>query len=211
VGYVRRKGEKPIGFRYEYLVESSDEGLSQFGTSFRLELEGKRWKTFDRGMNIFRDTAGKTTKFGLYYWIHGRGPLSLTAKPTEGGKFRIKREMKGYTDTLELTPKASVNSELWLAPKMQLLAAGKAKSLRYAFPALDSDGDPTLFYSILKAHKPGIVLEQAQVHAKLGKDSTDPAAELHVDEFGVVTKQVNADTITELVYRVGQLPANKVR
>lgn len=207
-GYVQRAGKRALGFRYTYLTRT-DDGLVELGTSFKLNQTKDKWTTFDHGRMITRDDAGRPKRYRSLHWLHGRGPLTITAKPTERGRYRIKREIDGKTDALEITPKAPLETEIGVALKMRGLAHHEATDFRYAFPAIDEDGDPTLLYSVLQRDKTGVVLEETRSHNALDRTADEPASELHVDEDGAVTRQVDSKSTFELVYRIGKLPRGR--
>jgi len=208
IAYRMRKGKKTLGLRYIYLIENTeDPGFVEYGVFFHLAADEKNWQTLDIAHAVVRDDKGELTRYGVLHWPHGQGPLSLVAKPTEAGKFRVKRVLGTSSDAIELTPKAGLSTELWSAPELRRLATGELESYSYGFPALDGDRDPSFAYSMFSPSGPGVVDEKAVPHAKM-KDGADEGEshELHVDERGIVTKQVDATLLTELIVSSGALP-----
>jgi hypothetical protein len=191
------------------LIDNTEEpGIVEYAVFFHLAADEKNWQTLDIAHAVVRDDQGRLAKYGVLHWPHGQGPLSLIAKPTESGKFRVKRVLGHSSDAIELTPKAALSTELWSAPELRKLAKGELESFDYGFPALDGDRDPSFAYSVFSPSGPGVVDEKAVTHAKMNKDaaSTGNSHELHIDERGIVTKQVDATLLTELIVSSGALP-----
>lgn len=203
LGYVKRQGNEAKGFRFVQVGQVDDETV-QTSLYFTLEQSKEQWQTLDRDVFTLRDRGGDLSKYQARHWMHSLGPVVITAKPSEGGKLRIKVENGNKSNALEMTPRADISTEERMAPELMALARRRGKTTRYGIPGLDEDGDPTLFYSVLEHHEPGIVHERVVSHADFNKKTDEAPSELHVDAYGVVTRQVDADHIIELVHREGQ-------
>jgi hypothetical protein len=210
MGYRVREGERTTGFRYRRLAPGKKDDDAKFvetGIYFRLKTDGKTWSILDTGHRIARDEIGQIDEFRSLLWLDGQGPLRITAKPSEDGRFRIKSEVGARSDAIELTPKAPLSSELWSAAQLESLSSGKRRSYVYAEPTVD-EGDPSLTYIFLTAEDDGLVLEEQRDHGAFddegGADKTRD--ELHVDDKGFVTKEVTDHAVHELVYSTGELP-----
>jgi len=208
LGYVKRQGDEATGFRFVH-VGAVDGEQVQSSLYFNLKRTKEQWQTVDRDVFTLRSAGGELTKYQSRNWLHGLGPVVITAKPAEDGKLRIKVDNGNKSDALEITPRAAVSTEERMAPQLASLRSRTGRPTRYGFPALDADGDPTLLYSVLEHHEPGIVYERVVSHADFNQGSRDEPSELHVDEHGVVTRQVNADEIIELVHRRGTPSASQ--
>jgi hypothetical protein len=211
-GYRERTGERTTGFRYRAVARDA-EHFVEMATAFSLNTDGKTWNVADFGAETIRDKSGAVESIRELYWADGKGPAVLSAKPSEGGKFRIKFEAGTKSDALEATPAVALSSELWSAPELAKLSSGTLPKYRYA--SLDlRDGDPAFRYVSLSRTKPGVLLEEPET-AKRGKSApeSDPQTRntLEVDARGIVTKQVSANSVFELVYTWGQLPSVPAR
>jgi hypothetical protein len=131
------------------------------------------------------------------------------AKLTEGGKLRLKATVGNKSDSLEVTPKEPLSSELWLAPALLRLSKGDATSVKYSTLDLNEDGEPALAYTALTRKTPGVLLEE---YTSARKGAAEAARvrgqdELVLDDQGFVKKQVSTGDVMELLYKFGQLPA----
>jgi hypothetical protein len=213
VGYRSRSGDRVDGLRYEIIAGRSDgePGFVEFATAFKLRTDGKTWDVSDWGHTITRDERGEPELYESLFYSNGVGPWVLSAKPSEDGRFRVKSAIGDRSDAIELTPKAPVSTELWSMVEMQKLSAGARKSFRYAQPTLD-DGDPSFNYIELSRLGPRLLGEREVRHGELGKRKKSDAKadafdELHLDERGVVVKEVATNSVVELIHSSGELPA----
>ena len=211
MGYRMREGDRTTGFRYRRLSpgkKEEDGKLVETGIYFSLETDEKTWSIYDSGQRIARDKAGKVDEFRSLSWFDGQGPLVVSAKPSEDGRYRIKTEAGNRSDAIELTPKVPISSELWSAGPLAQLATGKQGSFVYAEPTVDG-GDPSLTYIFLTAEDDGLVLEAQRNHGAFDKEDTGADStrdELHIDDSGFVTKEVTNHSVHELVFQTGALP-----
>ena len=209
-GYTERAGDRTAGFRFGALVKRADPepGWVESSSHFFLETDGKSWEVKDALHLVERDAKGSIEKLVELVWFDGKGPISLSAKPSEDKKFRLKLEAGSQTNGLESTPKAPLNTELWAAPELLKVASGTAPSYRYAF--LDViDSDPAFHYITLTRTAPFVLLEdQEATGAKKAVPGENGATkdELQVDPRGLVKKEVSTQTTSELVHTWGDLP-----
>ena len=209
-GYQVRVGDRTSGLRYNVIARRDDDeaGFVETSTHVWVTTDGKTWSVRDSAQVVERGPKGAVEKMQNLYWLDGKGPMVLSAKASEDRKFRLKLESSEKSTGLESTPKAPLNTELWAAPELRRVAAGSAHSYRYAF--LDVlDADPSFHYLTLTRTAPGVLLEDQEAltapgHAAQPSDSKD---ELHVDDRGLVTKEVSTDSVSELIYTWGALPA----
>ena len=213
LGYRSREGDRTGGFLYSVVAHrpGGERGFVEYSTSLGLVTDGKTWSVTDRTRSILRDDRGQPEVYTKLWYFDGAEPMTLSAKPAEGGRFRVKWQSGQRTDALELTPKAPISSELWSSLELRKIARGKRKSFRYAEPSF-ADGDPTLTYIELSRLGPGVIAERQRMHSELVAGSGKPSAEtavdeLHVDPRGVVLKEVTARSVDELIHSSGTLPA----
>lgn len=212
-GYQERAGERTTGFRYHYIAtRSGDEpGFSEFSAAFSLRTDGKTWRVVDQGQAVERDDKGDIQSMRTLYWLDGKGPIVLSAKPSEDKKFRLKLEAGTKSDSLEASPKAPLGTEFWSAPELLKVSSGSASSYRYAILTLN-DSDPSFRYITLTRSKPGLLLEDEETLSSSGKKAAKtaearPKDELHIDGRGLVTKEVSSDSVSELIHTWGELPS----
>jgi hypothetical protein len=217
IGYRSRSGDRVDGLRYDMIAGRADgePGFVEISTAFRLRTDGKTWEVSDWGHAITRDERGTTESYLTEVYADGDGPLLLSAKPSEDGRVRVKSEVGNRSDAIELTPKAPLSTELWSLVEMQKLSTGARESFRYAQPALE-DGDPSFNYIELSRLGPRLLGEREVRHGQLGKPKkgdakSDTFDELHLDERGVVVKEVATDSVVELIHSSGELPAPLTR
>lgn len=210
-GYQVRKGDRTIGFRYGYMSKrpNDEPGDIEMATTFRLQSDEKSWTIFDTGTFVLRDGEGTLESMRNLHWLDGKGPLILTAKPSEEGRFRLKAEIGEKVNSLELTPKAPLNTERYAASELLKVSSGDEESYQYAFLQMESN-DPALGYVTLTRSQPGVLLEE--VETSPGKKSSPEGEvktkdELHVDERGYVTKQVSTDSVVESIHTWGEPPS----
>ncbi len=211
-GYQERAGDRTAGFRFGALVKrgDTDPGYVESSAHFFLETDGKSWEVKDAVHVVERDPKGAIEKLVELVWLDGKGPISLSAKPSEDKKFRLKLEAGNQTNGLESTPKAPLNTELWAAPDLLRVASGTAPSYRYAF--LDViDSDPAFHYITLTRTAPGVLLEDQEALTSGGKkpapgEGGSSKDELQVDAHGLVKKEVSTLTVSELIHTWGDLP-----
>lgn len=207
--YTKRKGEQTNGFRYALVEKRLDgkPGAAEIGMSFHLETDGKSWQALDYGRLVTRGPSGDVELYRESVSDHNGVRLGvLTAKPSEGGRYRLKLEHSSGSEALEATPKAPLTTELWSSAELALVARGARPGYRYA--VLDvHDGEPQFKYINVTRSAPGILLEEEE--AKGASEDALAAAkdELHVDANGVVTKEVSSKFVAELVAAWGKLPA----
>ena len=213
-GYQERAGDRTVGFRYGSLTRrvAPDAGYVEASAHFFLATDEKSWQVRDAARFVDRDAKGNIEKMVELAWHDGKGPLELSAKPSEDRKFRLKLEAGSTTNGLESTPKAPLNTELWAAPDLLRVASGAAPSYRYAFIDL-LDSDPTFHYITLTRSAPGVLLENEEpltapgAHAKV----TTSKDELQLDAHGLVKKEVSTGSVFELIHTWGDLPPDPGR
>ena len=210
LGYQMRDGDRTSGVLYKSIAkrrgESGDEeGFLEGGVAFRLVTDGKTWSTFDFAVLAERDARGTVEKVTDSFWKEGNGPMVLSAKATEEKKFRLKVEVGDKSSGLESTPSAPINSELWAAPELARVAAGTAPKYRYAVLDLDEQ-DPAFAYMLITRSAPGILSEVQETKKKPAAGTPPSKNELHIDNHGIVTKEVDSTSVTELVHTWGSLP-----
>ena len=212
-GYQERAGERTTGFRYHYIATRAggEPGFSEFSAAFSLRTDGKSWRVVDQGQAVERDDKGDIQSMRTLYWIDGKGPIVLSAKPSEDKKFRLKLEAGTKTDSLEASPKAPLGTEFWSAPELLKVSSGSASSYRYAILTMN-DSDPSFRYITLTRSKPGLLLEDEETLSSTGKklaktDEARPKDELHIDARGLVTKEVSSSSVSELIHTWGELPS----
>jgi hypothetical protein len=212
-GYQDHVGDRTTGFRYEVIRKRAepDAGYVEAIAQFALETDGKTWEVKDAFRLVERDDKGGIDKMTNLFWFDGKGPAALSAKPSEDKKFRLKFESGNQTNGLESTPKAPLNTELWAIPELRKVASGASQSYRYAFLDL-LDSDPAFHYITLTRTAPGVLLEDQEPLTASGKKNAtggdgSSKDELHVDSHGLVTKEVSTQSVSELVYTWGELPA----
>ena len=212
-GYKEHVGDRTAGFRYEVIKKRADPdvGFVESIAHFVLVTDGKTWEVKDSFRLVERDDKGGIDKMTNLFWFDGKGPAELSAKPAEDKKFRLKFENGRQTNGLDSTPKAPLNTELWAVPELRRVASGAAQSYRYAFLDL-LDSDPAFHYVTLTRTAQGVLLEDQEpltASGKKGKAGEDGSSkdELHVDARGLVTKEVSTESVSELVYTWGELPA----
>ncbi len=205
--YKQRKGDHVEGFRYGFVSKRIDpqKGFAELHTSFQLETDGKTWTVVDSGEQVLRDDNGALESVRDMYWADGKGPLMLSAKPSEDGRFRLKSEIGPTSDSLELTPKVPLGTELWSAAALLQLSSGKLQQWQYAGLTMD-EGDPSLHYVTLTRLSSGVLLEQVEDHNTKDSTPTEAKDELYLNEQGIVTKEVTSDNVIELVHLWGMLP-----
>lgn len=204
-GYQVREGDRTSGIRYTSIARVPDsKQFTEQAVNFWLATDGKSWSTQDRVKVIQRNNDGGIEKAQTFFWAEGQGPSTVTAKPSEVKAFRLKFEIGDKASSLESTPKAPLDTELWSAPLFRKLSSGSVKVVRYAF--LDVfDGDPAFQYLTVTRTAPGVLKEvqESPLGSTKAPISTD---ELQVDEHGLVTKEVSSDSVSERVYVWGKLP-----
>jgi len=209
-GYTERAGDRVAGFRFGSLVKRTDPepGYVEASSHFFLETDGKSWEVKDALHLVERDGKGTIEKLIELVWFDGKGPVTLSAKPSEDKKYRLKLEAGSQTNGLESTPKAPLNTELWAAPELLKVASGGATSYRYAFVDV-IDSDPAFHYITLTRTAPGVLLEDQEASGGKKAAAADGASkdELQVDARGLVKKEVSTQTTSELVHTWGDLPA----
>lgn len=209
VGYRLRTGDTPVGFRYNLIRKRPDgKGYLETNTEFRLKTDGDSWQFFDRRVWVERDASGNVEELKSYHWVDGHGPAMLAAKPGEDKRFRLKYRNGSVSNGLESTPKAPLNTEFWVAPELQRLSAGGLKRYVYAGLSID-DSDPAFFYVALTRSAPGVLMESSSVEfpTKAEEGETQIKNEIHVNEQGLVTKEVTSESVSELLHMWGELPS----
>ena len=208
-GYQERAGERTVGFRFGSLSKrvSPDEGYIESSTHFFLATDEKAWEVRDSAAVVDRDAKGNIEKMIEMAWQDGKGPLSLSARPSEDKRFRLKVEVGNHTSGLESLPKAPLNTELWAAPDLLRVASGAAPSYRYAFIDL-LDSDPAFHYITLTRGAPGVLLEAAEPMTGGSKPAAAPTSkdELQLDAHGLVKKEVSTASVFDLIHTWGDLP-----
>jgi hypothetical protein len=206
-GYTERAGDRTAGFRFGALVRRSDPepGYVESASHFFLETDGKSWSVKDAVHLVERDSKGGVEKLIELVWFDGKGPISLSAKPSEDKKFRLKLEAGNKTNSLESTPKAPLSTELWAAPDLLKVASGGASSFRYAFVDV-IDSDPAFHYVTVTRSAPFVLLEEEEAGKKTAGEAAPSKDELQIDPRGLVKKEVSTQTTAELVHTWGDLP-----
>ncbi|HEY4116869.1 MAG TPA: hypothetical protein VGM56_03385 [Byssovorax sp.] len=211
-GYQTRVGDRTGGFRYDIIAErASAPGFVEITSRFWLETDGKSWSVRDGAAIVERDAKGAVEKMSNLLWLDGKGPLMVSAKPSEDKKFHLKFEAGEKSSGLESTPKAPLSTDLWSAPELARVSSGASQSYRYAF--LDViDSDPSFHYLTITRSAPGVLFEGDEAVSATGKKpvNAEAAAErdqLFVDARGVVTKEVTTHAVSELVMSWGELPS----
>lgn len=201
-----RRGDTVNAFSYSY-VHKTEDGFAEHHTHFYLHDEEKSWNTFETSLSIERSTDGDVETYARQYVKNGDTLASLSAKPSENGRFRLKAERSGHSDSLEITPQAPLSSETWEAPSLRRVANSSNASHRYSFVELSDDGDPTLGYSKLTRGGENVVLEEFESSGKRKKtDEPKEKNEITVDAGGFSIKQVSAHSVTERLGSTGALP-----
>lgn len=209
--YQLRTGDKPLGFRYNLVRARSDgEGYVETNTEFRLKTDGETWKFFDRRVWVVRDAGGDVEDFKSFHWVNGHGPAVLSAKPGEDNRFRLKFQNGPVSNGLDSTPKAPLNTEFWIAPELGRVSKGALNRYVYADMSVE-DSDPAFYYVALTRSAPGVLMESESAKFPGESDEGKPKVQdqLHVNEHGVVTKEVTAESVSELLHAWGQLPSVK--
>lgn len=213
-GYKERSGDRTTGLRFGYLATDPGSGATtQSEVAFSLTTDGKTWSVFDAGAEVVRDKDDAVESMRQLLWADGKGPLALSAKPGEDGKYRLKLEAGPRTNALESTPKAPFTTELWSAAELAKVANGGATSYRYATLGVNDD-DPAFRYVTLTRAKPGVLLEEVEAGKRtkaLADGAPQPKDEMTVDAKGLVTKRVSTDSVLELVHSWGQMPSFAAR
>lgn len=208
--FKRRRGDTLLGFSLSDVFKEED-GYYETHAFFDLEIEGNVWHIVDGQRFVDRDEKGAVDSLRSVRWFEGTSSVSLSAKPGESGKMRVKLESGDKRDALELTPEAPLSTEVWEASKLLAVSTGKAKSHRYGFLSITSDGEPTIAYANLTRAQQGVILEEIENKSGGKKRKSDAEApernEISVDERGFATKQVSPDTILERILVEGELPA----
>ncbi|NOU31819.1 MAG: hypothetical protein HOO96_28280 [Polyangiaceae bacterium] len=209
IAYRSRRGDAVTGFTYGH-IRKDDDGFVEALTHTSLEADDKNWDLRDFTNWVSRDADGSVSMHRKGYFEGVKAVAIVTAKPSEGGRLRVKIDRDGKTDAVELTPLAPLGTELWEAPSLLRVGAGTLPSHRYAFPAIADDGEPTLRYSELSRIKDGVVEERIATHgAKSKTTETSQRNELTLDAQGSVSKQVSSDSVIERLYLFGGPPALK--
>lgn len=209
-GYKTRVGDRPSGLRYAAIAKKSDDGFIETSTQFHLETDGKTWSIKDALTLTERNAKGGVEKMQTLFWVDGKGPAVLSAKPSEDKRFRLKFEVGDKSNGLESTPKAPLNTELWAASELLKVSTGASRRYRYAFLDL-VDSDPAFHYLTITRAAPGVLSEAQDAsssdasRATNGGDDASPD-ELSIDEHGLVTKQVSPQLVSERMYTWGSLP-----
>lgn len=208
--FKQRRGESVRGFSLA-TVHKEEDGYWESHQSFYLETNGKSWSVFDGQQIVERDAKGAVESMRHTRWFDGGAPVVVSAKPGESGKIRVKVEGPGKSESIEMTPKAPVSTELWEAPALRKVSSAAGGSHKYAFPSISADGEPTLHYAALSRAKVGVVLEEIDHGTKKKKTSAEEEHveknEISVDERGFSTKQVSAENVYERLFLTGELPA----
>ncbi len=204
--YLLREGDTPVGFREKYAQRTDDGGIEETYLSFRMRTDGKTWSVWDHGQYWERDADGKVLEVTHTWWQDGAKSLTMNAKATEAGRYRVKSTVGEASNAIELTPKAPLGTEWSSALKFRELGAAK-KEFRYADPKLDESQDPSFNYIVLRPAKTGLLKETEEPHvAPRGNKRTPSADDLFIDERGVVKKEVAEDHVAELIFERGTYP-----
>jgi hypothetical protein len=211
-GFHTRAGERENGFRFDLVASRDGEtrGYQEVSVHFALESAEGSWKAYDAIGVVVRDAAGNVEDMRRRVWIHGVGPIQLSAKPSEDKKMRVKLEAGNAINAIELTPPAKASTEVWSAPDLLAVSNGRAPSYTYSMPAIH-DRDPTLQRVTVKRTAPGVL--QLHVGNKTGTavDTSEDDLEVHVDERGLVKKVVGSASVSERLFTWGELPMGRGR
>jgi hypothetical protein len=209
MAYDLRQGDRSTGFRYGLIEKRMGKrpGSAEIDFAFRLDTDGKTWRTADRSLLALRSPSGKIELYRhAFSGPGGKTVAVLSAKPAEDGKFRLKIERGDKTDALEATPKAPLTTELWSAGEFAKVSRGVRPSYRYAILGLDDTGDPAFHYVAITRSSPGVLLEEDETSKKNAKDlDATLKDELHILDDGSVTKEVGATAISQRIYTWGKL------
>ncbi len=207
--YVIRRGDVPSGFQYYVVRKSDDGGFVETVNDFGLSANEKAWHVSDRLVAVTRDQKGVVENFRSSHWSDGnQAGVSLSAKPAEGRKFRLKLEYGEKSDALEVTPKASISTEAWEAAGLLRVASGAQPQHRYALLYVNEDGEPALAYSKLTRARPGVLSEEIErAETKKAKAHETEKNELVVNARGQVEKQVSTDSIAVVIHTSGNHPS----
>ena len=208
LGQRWRRGDRTIGFSFDSIRRKKKDGsFAELHTVFYLRSNEKSWEVFDSVRIVERSNSGIISKYTRLIWPNGRGPLELIAKPSEGGKLRIKSKVGAASDAIELTPQVPLGTELWEAAALRRVATGAESQHGYSMPSVDDD-DPSLNYVTLTQARDGVVQESIRRHGKTGENTAaaDPDDQLFIDGRGLVKKQVGAEVVIELIHTWGSLP-----
>jgi hypothetical protein len=201
-----RKGDTPSGFNFAFVRKNDDGGYTEVRSGFHLATSEKHWDVRDFTAHVTRNDKGAVESLRQMYWDDKRVAGILSAKPAEGGKLRLKFEHGGKSDALEITPQATLSTELWESPALLRVSSGTAPAHRYAFLSVADDGEPTLAYAKLARLRGNVVQEEIEVPGAKGKNQNREKNELTVDERGFVVKQVSKDSVDERLHQSGNLP-----
>ncbi len=205
--FKQRRGDSIRGFALA-AIQKEDDGYLESHQSFSLETNGKSWSVVDSQKVVERDAKGTVESMRDTRWFDGDAQIVLSAKPSESGKIRVKIEGGGKSESIELTPKAPLSTELWEAPALRKVSSAAGASHRYGFPSISADGEPTLVYAALSRAKAGVIFEEID-RAKKKKSTEEEHIEkneISVDARGFSTKQVSAENVYERLFLTGDLP-----
>jgi hypothetical protein len=207
--YVIRHGDAPAGFQYYVVRKSDDGGFVETKNDFALSSTEQAWHVSDRLVAVTRDGKGSVESFRSSHWNEGqKDGVSLSAKPSEGGKYRLKLEYGTKSEALEITPKASISTEAWEAAGLLRVANGAQPQHRYALLYVNEDGEPALAYSKLTRARAGVVNEEVErPETKKSKGHEIEKNELVVNARGQVEKQVSSDSVAVVIHSSGNHPS----
>jgi hypothetical protein len=208
-GRVIRQGDQIIGVGYTYIEKRSDNkpGTDETSRGFVLETDGSRWSHIDHSSSVLRDAVGGTERATAVFSANGQAPITLTSKAAETpGKLRVKAEIGGKTESIELTPQESLSTEIWSAPQLLRVSRGERPTHKYGTLDINDDREPALAYATLTKKAPGTLEETIQSARQRDRENGDDKNELVLDDDGFVKKQVSEKAIVELAYKWGSLP-----
>jgi len=210
LGYRTRAGDQDTGFQYAVVHERPNhEGFMEMSMTFRMKTDGKTWSIIDQQGWVERGVDGTVEKLTELYWVDGKGPAVLSAKPSEEGRFRLKFRIGSISNGLDATPKAPLSTPMWSGPELARLSSGALQTYTYA--RLDvEDSDPIFRYATLTRSGDGVLTTRLSssppAAAEKASDTPNVSGEIQVNERGQVTKEVTSESVVELIYSFGELP-----
>lgn len=208
-GRIVRQGDQIIGIGYTYIEKRGDNkpGTDETSRRFVLETDGASWTHLDHSSSILRDAAGGTERTTSVFSANGQTGVVLTSKAAETpGKLRVKAEIGGKTESIELTPQESLSTEIWSAPHLLRVSRGERPTHKYGHLDINDDREPAVAYATLTKKAPGTLEETIQSPSQRAAEDGEEKNELVLDDDGFVKKQVSQKAIIELAYKWGSLP-----
>lgn len=208
-GRIVRQGDQIMGMRYSYIEKRGDDkpGTDETSRAFVLETDGSSWNHIDHSSSVLRDAGGGTERTIAVFSANGQALVALTSKPAEdAGKLRLKAEVGGKTESIELSPKEQLSTEIWSAPQLLRVSRGERSTHKYGTLDINEDREPAFAYATVTKKAAGTLEETIQNAREPKGDAGPEKNELQLDDEGFVKKQVSDKAIIELAYKWGALP-----